>query len=47
MSCMGGKFPLKCLYVNNQTASFLESDVEEIYTKVASMLGEYVIIDTY
>ncbi|XP_070178677.1 uncharacterized protein [Littorina saxatilis] len=39
VACMGGKSPLTCLYINNQTTSFLESDVEEIYTKIASVLG--------
>ncbi|XP_025083542.1 uncharacterized protein LOC112557745 isoform X2 [Pomacea canaliculata] len=39
VACMGGKFPLKCLYVNDQAASFLESEVEEICSKLAAALG--------
>ena len=40
---MGGQSPLKSLYVSSQTAPFLEADVEEIYVKVASVLGEWLL----
>lgn len=39
VSVMGGKFPLKCLYVNDQTKSFLEADMEEVYVRLAAALG--------
>ncbi|XP_076439016.1 uncharacterized protein LOC143277925 [Babylonia areolata] len=39
LSCMGKKSPLKCLYLNNQSSSFLESDMEDIYVKAALVLG--------
>ncbi|KAK7476888.1 hypothetical protein BaRGS_00031891, partial [Batillaria attramentaria] len=39
VSVMGSKSTLKCLYVNDQTTSFLEADIEEVYVRLAASLG--------
>jgi hypothetical protein len=44
VSVVGGKSPLTRLYAQHQLHSFMEIDMIEIFTKLATVLGKEQII---